>query len=194
MYNIEKGYSHREKVTHHDDRGFTDGWQQAVYEKALAICNDLKYNKIIDVGCGSGYKLVNMFGDKDITGLELEPALSFLKEKYPNHKWLESNFSKVPKGRFDMLICSDVIEHIDNPDNLLNFINKINCKTIVLSTPSRECYEDKYMNGPPRNPCHFREWTVDELNEYLSQSFGILEHYVNSFKGQHCQIVVMEKY
>ena len=38
----------------------------------------------IDVGCGSGWKLVNILSAEFHTiGIETEPALSFLQNKYP---------------------------------------------------------------------------------------------------------------
>ena len=39
----------------------------------------------IDVGCGSGWKLVKYISEEFRTiGIDTEPALSFLKKKYPN--------------------------------------------------------------------------------------------------------------
>ena len=39
---------------------------------------------VIDVGCGSGWKLVNYLSEEFKTiGIETEPALTFLREKYP---------------------------------------------------------------------------------------------------------------
>ncbi len=39
----------------------------------------------IDVGCGSGWKLVNyLSGEFHTIGIETEPALSFLRKTYPD--------------------------------------------------------------------------------------------------------------
>jgi hypothetical protein len=49
----------------------------------------------IDVGCGSGWKLVNILSNEFQTiGIETEPALSFLRNKYPDKVSLSSTFYK----------------------------------------------------------------------------------------------------
>ena len=41
--------------------------------------------RVIDVGCGSGWKLVNYLSKEFTTiGIETEPALSFLRRTYPD--------------------------------------------------------------------------------------------------------------
>jgi SAM-dependent methyltransferase len=193
MYNIEDGYKHREKVSHHDDRKFTDGWQKAVYRKAKELNDQINGNKILDIGCGSGFKLMKNFADKETYGVELEPALSFLIEKYPERVWIESDFSRKFGVRFNVIICSDVIEHIGNPDELLEFINNQQFDHLVISTPAREMYQDEFISGPPRNPCHFREWKSEEFKEYISQFFNVVDHSIMAYDGQFPQVIVAEK-
>lgn len=192
MYEIDLNYVHRDEVAPHDDRSFTDGWQKATYATARMLCDRYQYKSVLDIGCGSAYKLVKDFSDMEITGTELEPTLSYLKHTYPQHKWILSDFNKTFEREYDIVICSDVIEHIKDPDELLRFIKRIRCKIIVLSTPDRELYGKEFMMGPPRNPCHFREWTYDELYRYLWGKFEIIGHVSNSDSGQHCQIVIMQ--
>ena len=43
---------------------------------------------IIDIGCGSGFKLIDILGKYDTIGIETEPCFTFLKEKYPEHQFV----------------------------------------------------------------------------------------------------------
>ena len=86
-----------------------------------------------------------------------------------------------------MVICSDVIEHIVNPDDVVDYLLSLNSKYYIISTPCREilCTHPKFSNyfsrswnGPPINPCHVREWTMTEFTRYLSKKFNIISsHY-----------------
>ena len=97
--------------------------------------------------------------------------------------WIESGKAEesLPEdtnlGICDLGFSYDVIEHIHELDNLLDYIKKLNCKLYVFSTPKRKCNN---MTGPPVNLNHVREWTFHELPLYLdSQGFEV----VKSFDG-----------
>lgn len=153
-----------------------------------------RLTKVVDIGCGSGYKLVNILGKFNTVGIETEPCYSFLKSKYPDRKWLlsgeqEKDFVDYTKDitDIDVIICSDVIEHIVNPDILIMYLLSFNAKYYILSTPCREilCNHPKFkriyhksFNGPPVNSCHVREWTMAEFKSYISAWFNIISsHY-----------------
>ena len=78
-------------------------------------------------------------------------------------------------GSCDVGICSDVIEHIREPNGLLSFLKKLKCKLFVISTPKRE---HMVRNGPPNNIHHVREWTFHEFQIYLeSQGFNRIKSF-----------------
>ena len=136
------------------------------------------------------------FKEYKTIGLELGINLKFLNKKYPLRTWLESDFDINPKIKTDVLICSDVIEHIVNPDDLIKYIKKMKFKYLVLSTPDRDLvYEDgsEFLNGPPRNLAHIREWSFDEFKEYISKHFKIIDHRVTNM-GQSTQTIICQKY
>jgi SAM-dependent methyltransferase len=189
-YKIKQDYLINTNPSHHNDISYTDGSQNEVYSfcKKLTDSNNLK--SVLDLGCGSGYKLIKYFSELDTLGIETEPCYSFLNETYPDRKWLLSgdpskSFPDVDISS-ELVICSDVIEHIIDPDSLLNFISSLDFKYLVISTPDREVlkrfngYEDCEF-GPPLNMAHVREWSFEELKSYLSEKFEVVS-------GHHCEI------
>jgi hypothetical protein len=191
-YCLPKNYIVRHNPTHHIDIGFKDEGQKEVYIFAQRFAIKNGYRKIVDIGCGSAYKLINYFGDMDTVGYEVEPTLSYLKNEYPNKLWKSSGENAdIRMENFyescDVIICSDVIEHIKNPDTLIEFLLKFDAKYYIISTPCREvlCNNAKFNNyyassyyGPPINSAHALEWTMIEFIEYLSTYFIIVEsHY-----------------
>ena len=106
-YFLEEGYISRDRYCHFDDRGSKDECQNEVYELAYKIANANFYQSIGDIGCGSGFKLIKYFSDFATIGFEIEPTLAFLKEKYPNRRWMHGNFFMFFDQTFDLLICAD---------------------------------------------------------------------------------------
>lgn len=194
-YYLKENYKSRTEYAHHDDTNYEDEWQLEVYLHALGLMKKFDLKNVVDIGCGSGYKLMTYLKEYNTIGLELGLNLENLNKKYPERKWLESNFGINHNLETDVLICSDVIEHIVDPDDLIEYINKINFKYLVLSTPDRDlCYESnsEFHDGPPRNQAHQREWNYNEFKEYISQSFNIIDHRITNMK-QATQTMICTK-
>ena len=189
-YFIKENYVHREKVRYHDDTKKSynsDMWQKEVYVLAKEYAKEREHIRILDIGTGSGFKLLKYFDDFDTIGMDLPSTVEWLKKKYPNKSWTD-NFE--PITDMHMIIASDVIEHIDDPDNLLDLIEASNPELIVLSTPDRNLLE-KGQDGPPRNTAHFREWSFDEFGKYIESRFNVIEHLITNEK-QGTQTIVCE--
>ena len=191
-YFIKRGYLHRTKYKYFDDTSNTDNWQLEVYKKAKELVEINNYKTIIDYGCGSGYKLVNYFEKYDTHGIDLSPTYEFLLKKYPQRKWLRFGDFEMNELSGDVVICSDVIEHVLNPDELIDNIKKIkDIKYYVFSTPDRDLAPTKSF-GPPSNPTHIREWNFKEFNLYLKKHFDIVSHYISN-RNQWTQLIIAKR-
>jgi hypothetical protein len=200
-------YSANLSPSHHDDANYTDEGQKEVYEFCRNFMKENNLKKVIDVGCGSGYKLVKYLSDDfETLGIETEPCYSLLLKKYPQNNWslsgeAEKSFDYSTVKDSDVVLCCDVIEHIVNPDDLIKYLLSFTCKYYIISTPCREilCKHPKFSsfygrswNGPPRNSCHVREWTMNEFKLYLSNTFNIKSSFY--CKDQiECQFHLLEK-
>jgi SAM-dependent methyltransferase len=176
---IKAGYHEGRLVEKFDDRQNADQWQRNVYESALACIKQNNGKSVIDVGCGSGFKLIDLFGNFETTGIELAETCDWLKLKYPGKKWMEFENTDPGQLQTDMIICSDVIEHVQNPDGLMDFLVKINFRWLVLSTPERNRVRGKTDFGPPENTSHYREWSDTEFKSYVSGWFAVKDQRIS---------------
>lgn len=173
-FGIRDEYVHRRENAFFDDTPYRDEWQREVYELALKAATAINATTVVDVGCGSGFKLLKYFSHLRTIGLDLEPTLGFLRETYPDRDWRESSFS-ADLGPVDVVICSDVVEHLPDPDQLMAFLSRLSFKILVLSTPERKLVYGYDQSGPPANPAHCREWTQAEFHAYASRWFTVVE-------------------
>jgi len=175
-YFIKEGYTVRPNNMFYNDTNMKDEWQKEVYEYARKMLDIYNLKSVWDIGTGSAYKLLKNFSDVDTLGTDLTPTVDWLNQTYPLRKWSDS--FDVFHG-YDMIICSDVIEHIPDPDPLLDTIEAAKPKLIVFSTPERMLFQ-KGHDGPPDNICHVREWTMEEFGRYIDSRFQVLDHFISN--------------
>ena len=126
---------------------------------------DWKGKKILDVGCGTGEFLAELQKKGcEVWGIDFDPIAIrvgrkhfLLKNLYamPINKFFEAT----PLPIFDCITCFEVIEHVDNPKQLLlNLVAHIKpAGKIFLSTPSRERM-GAHLNGWDYPPNHLSRW------------------------------------
>lgn len=184
-YFIKEGYVHRLDNRYFNDTENKDEWQREVYTHARKLADQNDYKKIIDIGTGSAYKLLANFSDMETLGIDVPKTVTWLRKKYPAKTWIDKF---VPVQGYDLIIASDVIEHISDPDTLLDLIENCQPKLVVFSTPERDLLKSGH-NGPPKNGAHCREWNFLEFNKYISSRFQVVEHFISN-KKQRTQVIV----
>lgn len=186
---IKPGYKSRNQYIHYDDLPEQDTWQLEVYLRAYGLMKKYGWKTVADIGCGSAYKLITYLGDFQTIGYELPINVHSLIDRYPDRDWRVSDFNSETTIKADLVICSDVVEHLENPDVLMNFLKRVECSALILSTPERDICRGKNDLGPPKNPAHQREWNFKEFNMYVSQFFDIEYHaVVNNEQGTQMMI------
>ncbi len=180
-FGIKAGYFHRSSVPHYDDTLNTDEWQREVYAFAAEFMQTNQYQSVLDFGCGSGHKLIQYLGQFQTIGIELPETLTFLKVKYPTRTWLEAGEIDSHANKIDLIVCADVIEHVQDPEELLHQLQTLSDGAdIIISTPARDLKRGRWHYGPPPNPYHVREWSQSELAAWLSSEFRIIYHTISN--------------
>ena len=135
----------------HDHRHWKDHLIRA--DVTIAI-GQWMYDKgqIADLSCGNGHiakEIAHKFG--------IEPHLGDFAPGYPITGPLEETIDNL--SHVGMYICSETIEHLDDPDAVLRQIYS-KADTLILSTPIGETVGDG-------NPEHYWGWDTEGVGEML---------------------------
>ncbi|MFC1625520.1 class I SAM-dependent methyltransferase [Patescibacteria group bacterium] len=82
--------------------------------------------RVLDIGCSNGVFL-DLFKEDGWETWGVEPSDTANAAKYKGHKVFKGVFekAKLPTNFFDLVIMNHTLEHMDNPTEVLNKINKI---------------------------------------------------------------------
>ncbi|GBR75491.1 hypothetical protein NO2_0161 [Candidatus Termititenax persephonae] len=140
--------------------------------------------KIVEVGCGLGYLTYALVqGGYYTVGLDVsQNAIDNAISNYGNHYICADifEFSKQHIGEFDVVILTEVIEHISNPLDMLKTLVqllKLNGH-IVLTTPNKSffCKEQIWFSTIP--PVHLY-WYSEKTMRYMAKKLSVGLSFVN---------------
>lgn len=173
-------------------------------EKTLNI--ELKNLKILEIGCGNGGFALTVAKDNIYTAFE--PYEIFQKELSKNNipgRFFYSEFDKekIKGEKFDLIVANDVIEHMENPKEILkNLKEHLNEKGFLwIEVPDESFIKLKglirimtgmYIKGYPTNPDHtllFNKKTF--LNFLKNTDYKIKNYIIDSVWGDEDKLSVV---
>ena len=180
-FGVPSGYRENPVIT--DSEGGFDYWtdervessrrfQWAVYKFALKVARERGARTVMDVGCGPATKLDALFEGFDVYGVDQPAAIEACRRLKRTGTFAVVDLATDPEppfGSMDLVICSDVIEHLADPTPLLRFVRAACGGVAVFSTPARDRMGAESAEGPT-NPAHVREWSRQEFAELLRSS------------------------
>lgn len=121
-----------------ENNRWNGGDQEEVYRHG-AILSLIEEDKILDYGCGDGF-LLEKLADKNLKcfGVDVsEIAIEKCREKGLNASRMDANSTTLPFSdkEFELVIFSDVLEHLYAPEEVLLEAKRIS-ENVLLSVPN----------------------------------------------------------
>jgi SAM-dependent methyltransferase len=106
----------------------------------LEITEHLQFASVLDVGCGNGALLAE-FQKSSVSclaGIDLsEFIIEENRKRFPHFRFSAVDISKdVLKERFDLVVCSEVLEHIDDFAAALGNLRAMCNRYLLITVPS----------------------------------------------------------
>ena len=136
--------------------------------KVFHILESLSLNTVLDVGCGNGeliQTIHEVYGDSvTLTGADLSSSVTEQNTaRYPYAKFHTLNVQQeFLDQQFDLVICSEVIEHLDDRKIAFQHLTKMMTPggTLVVTAPTGYLYATEKIWGHTTHP------TVKELEQH----------------------------
>lgn len=144
-----------------------------------------KGNKILEVGCRSGNLTQFYHEGNQVEGIDVDRNALLEFEKRLNLKsyWVDVDSEDIPfdDESFDLVVFSEVMEHLRFPQKALAEISRVLIKNgrLIGSVPNAFRLRNrwKFLFGKPfeLDPSHLRSYSHHSLKKEINQVFGSVE-------------------
>lgn len=154
------------------------------YETFLQTIKPLRVSSVLDVGCGEGFTLNKLYLNKVgkvLEGIDYSKTAVALGKKQYKHLILKQGSAyKLPykANSFDLVLCMEVLEHLDDPKKALQELKRVSKKYIVLSVPNEPLFmlanfvRGKNVSRWGNDIEHINHWSGGSF-ELLVRSYGL---------------------
>ncbi len=142
-------------------------------------------NRVLDVGCRSGNLTKYYSADNKVVGVDVDRrALEIVRESLGlKAEWVDVDSEALPfeDNSFDVVVCTEVMEHLRFPDNALAEIARVlrSGGRFIGSVPNAFRLRNRlrFLVGKPieQDPSHLRSYSVELLRRALERDFGDIE-------------------
>ena len=141
---------------------------------------------ILDVGCGEGLiprQLRAIWRDATINGLDIDLTLLRVAQTLvPDVAYVAaSGYSlPLPTAAYDLIICTEVLEHLDQPETTLTELARVGKGHFLLSVPNEPWWRmanmlrGSYWSGLGNTPGHINHWHSSQFVRLLSDYMTVV--------------------
>jgi ubiquinone/menaquinone biosynthesis C-methylase UbiE len=140
-------------------------------------------NNAIDVGCGEGF-VIDCLDLPAITGVDISKnALRVAKDKNLKCNLCTGSIYNLSfkKSSFDLVIATEVLEHLKEPDSALKEIRRVSKNYCIFSVPNEPYFRTmNFLRGKNLTRLgndleHVQNWSSGEFVKLIKTYFDIVE-------------------
>lgn len=145
---------------------------------------------IHEVGCGEGYWVLR-WNDQglDAKGCDFSREIIEIAKENAASRNLPTSIFKTrsiydldtTQDSADLIVCCEVLEHLENPEAALQALQKVSSRHLIVSVPREPIWRilniarGKYLTHLGNTPGHIQNWSKKGFMELVSRYFEIIE-------------------
>lgn len=152
------------------------------YDELLEAIGRTECESLLDAGCGEGFVLsavADRFPEMKLSGVDVkEEAIEYAKKHFGERaRFRPGSIYKLPFSdkSFDTVLCSEVLEHLDDPNRAVGELKRVARNYVVISVPHEPYFQ--WLNNLGRllhlaaDPGHVNFWTSKTFQAFINAHF-----------------------
>lgn len=176
-------YASRNHRKHTTTNWFYRKHLESFYETLIEMIGETGCESLLDAGCGEGFvvdAVTKAFPDIKVTGIDVnEQAVEYAKERFGEKaRFRPGSVYKLPFSdkSFDTVLCSEVLEHLDDPNRAMGELKRVARNYVVITVPHEPYFQ--WLNklgrllGVSEDPGHVNFWTSTTFEAFIRAHFN----------------------
>lgn len=149
------------------------------HASAAELLAQTNAHSILDAGCGEGIAMQSLLAEQTgcVAGLDGSiGALQVAGQVNPDRDFISGDVTKLPfpTNSFDLVVCMEVLEHIEHPQRGLAELCRVSGGWLLLSVPNEPLFRGanflrgKNMHAWGNDPGHVNHWTSRAFLRFVS--------------------------
>jgi ubiquinone/menaquinone biosynthesis C-methylase UbiE len=148
----------------------------------LQIVSGTMPKTILDAGCGEGFTLAKLQKEgigKHLEGIDYSlDAINLGRKNHPSLSLKQGDIYKLPykDNSFDLVICSEVLEHLEYPKKALGEIKRVSKRYCLLSVPNEPIFmisnflRGKNVSRWGNDIEHINHWSKTGFEKFVKEN------------------------
>jgi 2-polyprenyl-3-methyl-5-hydroxy-6-metoxy-1,4-benzoquinol methylase len=164
-------------------------WMMAGFTGALdELVAQAAPTSIHEIGCGEGYWVVRMHTQgKVVRGSDFSAHVIALARENAQQQGIPADLFEARSiyalrpgdDSADLLVCCEVLEHLDDPVRALEILQKVVTRHLIVSVPNEPLWRalnfarGKYVGSMGNTPGHLQHWSRRRFIALISRYFTV---------------------
>ncbi|MCI1958146.1 MAG: class I SAM-dependent methyltransferase [Clostridia bacterium] len=147
-------------------------------KKMLALT---EYTNILEAGCGEGYVSNFVYSNGSSVKMDAfdisERVINDAKKNFKGINFYTGSIYEInkPDNNYDLVICSEVMEHMDTPDRAFKELTRVCKNYLLISVPNEPIWRIlnvcrlKYIKDFGNTPGHINHWSKNDFVNMCSK-------------------------
>lgn len=167
-------------------RRLMKGFFKSLEEMMDEIRSPASLQHILEAGCGEGHVtafLNEKFGSgSSIDAFDIsEKVIEEAKRQNENITFRVGDIYHISPcfpGKYDLLVCSEVLEHLEEPERALKELLRVCRGYLILSVPREPIWRllnmmrGKYVGDFGNTPGHIQHWSAAKFKRFVRENGG----------------------
>lgn len=142
----------------------------------ISLITPLNAEKILDAGCGEGFTLSKLYEfkiGKELEGIDSsEQAIELGKKMYPHLSLKIGDIYTLRyiDNSFDIVICTEVLEHLQDPKEALKELVRVSKKYLLLTVPNEPWFLLSNYTRWGEDIGHINKWSSSSFQKFITHN------------------------